>query len=394
MSEERPVGLDFYRALPLFTRFDDVTHGENYAPLPDGWSVGAADVVGSTALIEAGRYKVVNTIGAGVVCAQVNALSAAIGARGSGDLPFVFGGDGAVFAVPPEGREASEKALAATVHWARAAWNVELRAAMASVAELRAEGHDVRVARMAPEEDSTVAYAMFEGGGARHLERSMKRGRFAVDPGNPSVRPDLSGLSCRWDPVESRFGTIVSLLVVPEPDASQEALDRLYARIDRIARGLERGGHPIPAAGPRWPVIARNLSAEWRAGRHDRSLLGTLGRTAHVVGENAFAWGLDRLNRVAGRFDPKRYARVLSQNTDFRKISDGLMMTIDCDPATLRKLRRVLERAKRDGVARYGLSEQEEAIVTCIVPSAVEDDHIHFVDGAKGGYTLAAAAMG
>ena len=31
--------------------------------------------------------------------------------------------------------------------------------------------------------------------------------------------------------------------------------------------------------------------------------------------------------------------------------------------------------------------------MTCIVPSILRDDHIHFVDGADGGYTAAAAAM-
>ena len=385
---------DFYRALPLFTRFDDLTHAQNFTPLPAGWCVGAADVVGSTALIEAGRYKVVNTIGAAVICAQVNAVSGASGegARG-GDLPFVFGGDGAVFAVPPEKCAASAAALAATVHWARAAWNIELRAAMASVDELREAGRDVRVARMAPDAGSSVAYAMFEGGGARHLEREMKRGRYGVAPGDPTARPDLAGLSCRWEPVAARHGAIVSLIAVPEPGAEQSELDKLYARIDGIARGLERGGHPLPSGGPRWPLVARNLAAEWRAARHGRSFVGTIARTGQVVAENAFAWGLDRFDRSAGRFDPKRYAQVLSQNADFRKISDGLMMTIDCDAATLARLRAVLDAAKADGLVRYGVCEQEEAIVTCIVPSAVEDDHIHFVDGAKGGYTLAAAEL-
>lgn len=385
--------VGFYRGLPLYTSFDDMTRAENYTPLPDDWSLGAADVVGSTAMIEQGRYKVVNTIGAGVVCAQINALASAIGTEGSGDLPFVFGGDGAVFAVPAQGRAASRRALAATVHWAHDAWGAELRAAMASVGDLRAAGHDVRVARMAPQEGSVVAYAMFEGGGARYLENEMKRGRYAIAPGDPTARPDLSGLSCRWDPIRSQHGAIVSLLVVPEQGAAQGELDRLYARIDAIVQGLDRAGHPVPTQGPRWPVVARNLQAEWHATRHDRSFAGTAGRLAHVVAENAFAWGLDRLGRKAGRFDPRHYARVLSENSDFRKISDGLMMTIDCDPATLRKLRRVLDRARAKGLVRYGVSEQEEAIVTCIVPSAVADDHIHFVDGAKGGYTLAAAGL-
>ena len=31
--------------------------------------------------------------------------------------------------------------------------------------------------------------------------------------------------------------------------------------------------------------------------------------------------------------------------------------------------------------------------MTCLVPSAVESEHMHFVDGAAGGYARAAALM-
>ena len=31
--------------------------------------------------------------------------------------------------------------------------------------------------------------------------------------------------------------------------------------------------------------------------------------------------------------------------------------------------------------------------MTCIVPSFMRDDHLHFVDGADGGYTRAALAL-
>ena len=44
-------------------------------------------------------------------------------------------------------------------------------------------------------------------------------------------------------------------------------------------------------------------------------------------------------------------------------------------------------------LVRYGLHQQDEALVTCIVPSVMRDDHVHFVDGAAGGYTQAALQM-
>ena len=73
--------------------FDALADPQVYTSLPDDWVVGLADVVDSTAAIEAGRYKAVNTAGAAVISAVTNAL-------GRVDFPFSFGGDGATFAVP------------------------------------------------------------------------------------------------------------------------------------------------------------------------------------------------------------------------------------------------------------------------------------------------------
>ena len=43
--------------------------------------------------------------------------------------------------------------------------------------------------------------------------------------------------------------------------------------------------------------------------------------------------------------------------------------------------------------AYWGAFRQEAAQLTCFVPSITERGHVHFVDGAGGGYTMAAKAM-
>ncbi|MGO8286837.1 DUF3095 family protein, partial [Rhizobium ruizarguesonis] len=76
---------DFFAAVPLFSEFECVTDAANYRPLPDGWVLALADIVGSKQAIGAGRYKDVNMAGASVISAVLNAV-------GKGDYPFVFGG--------------------------------------------------------------------------------------------------------------------------------------------------------------------------------------------------------------------------------------------------------------------------------------------------------------
>jgi hypothetical protein len=93
--------------------------------------------------------------------------------------------------------------------------------------------------------------------------------------------------------------------------------------------------------------------------------------------------------RVGG-FDPARYNRQLVENTDFRKFDDGLRMTLDCTPDFADRVEALLMTAEAGGIARCGTHRQAAALMTCFVPSATRSDHVHFVDGATGGYAAAA----
>ncbi len=70
---------EFFATVPVFTEFEGVADAGNYRPLPDGWILALADIVGSTQAIEGGRYKDVNMAGASVISAVLNAV-------GKGDL--------------------------------------------------------------------------------------------------------------------------------------------------------------------------------------------------------------------------------------------------------------------------------------------------------------------
>jgi hypothetical protein len=65
-------------------------------------------------------------------------------------------------------------------------------------------------------------------------------------------------------------------------------------------------------------------------------------------------------------------------------------MTLDCTSALADQLEGLLASAERAGVARWGAHRQTSALMTCFVPSPTRHDHVHFVDGAMGGYAAAA----
>ena len=107
-----PGGSDpFYGSIAVFRGFASLMDPALYSPLPDDWTVGVADIVESTKAIAAQRYKAVNMAGAAVIASITNALDGR-------EFPFVFGGDGASFAVPPRDAETARQALAATAAWA------------------------------------------------------------------------------------------------------------------------------------------------------------------------------------------------------------------------------------------------------------------------------------
>ena len=367
----------FFDALPALDTFADVADPTRYAPLPDDWVVGVSDIVGSTLAVAEGKYKTVNMIGAAVISAQINTQKGLT-------FPYVFGGDGAGFALPAERRDAAAEALDAVRNWAKAEFGMSLRVALVPVADIRAANHDVSVAKYRASEG--VSYAMFAGGGLSWAETRMKEGAFALPTGN--AQPDLEGLSCRWSHAPSRKGTILSVVI--EPQEGGPAFLKAVADVVAVVDRLERGGHPVPPEGPGtdWPPAGATLEAHASRGS------GSFGKARRrVLFETFVAWVLLKTKIKLGGFDPTYYRATVGRNADFRKFDDGLKMTLDCDRATVEDLRRILNAASDAGVLRFGMHEQSEAMMTCFVPSIMTDDHVHFIDGAGGGYTQAATQI-
>ncbi|MGR9432638.1 DUF3095 domain-containing protein [Rhizobium leguminosarum] len=372
---------DFFAEVPLFSEFEGVTDAANYRPLPDGWVLALADIVGSTQAIGAGRYKDVNMAGASVISAVLNAV-------GKGDYPFVFGGDGALIALPGSLEAAAREALAAAQVWVEEDLNLVLRIAIVPVADTRAEGLDVRVARYSA--SPYVTYAMFWGGGTSWAERQMKLGRYGIARAPAGTRPDLTGLSCRWSPIDARNGEIVSIIAVPGEGRPGREFQELVSGIVAITTEQNRDSHPVPADGPDLAFSLHGINREAKATAPPRRLLW---QKLFIFLQLGITVACYRLGIPLGRFDARRYKRDVADNSDFRKFDDGLKMTIDVDAEHLKRIETLLQQAQAKGVARYGLHRQSSALMTCFVPTPIARDHIHFIDGAAGGYAVAASQI-
>jgi hypothetical protein len=262
-----------------------------------------------------------------------------------------------------------------------------LRVALVPVADIRRQRLDVRVARYAPSEN--LSYAMFSGGGLGWAEAAMKRGEFAVPMAPPGTQPDLSGLSCRFEEIPSVRGLILSVLVVPAQGADAAAFRKLIEDVTAQVERSPDSGRPVPPGGPplRWPP--QGVEFEARAQRGGSLLRRRAGVLAHTL----FAYLIMRFGISVGGFVPKAYVQQVVENSDFRKYDDGLRMVLDCTTELERMLTERLALAASAGIARYGLHRQDAAMMTCFTPSALRSDHVHFIDGARGGYASAETAL-
>jgi hypothetical protein len=372
---------EYYAQLPVFDGFDSIMDPARYQPLPDDWLIGLTDVVRSTQAIEGGRYKAVNTAGASVIAAVSNALKGR-------SFPYVFGGDGASFAVSSHDEALARDALASTAAWARDELQLELRTALVPVEAVKEHGLNVSVSRFAPSKN--VSYAMFSGGGLAWAERAMRDGRFLVAPAAAGVRPDLAGLSCRWNDIPATRGVILSLLVAPVTNgdvAFRKLIEELLVDLENSSEVTR----PVPEGAPGigWPPPGLDLEARASGKAGD----GLFMRRVRVIFGTLIAYFVMRFGIRIGSFDPAVYRRDVVENSDFRKYDDNLRMTLDCTPDLADRIERRLLQAEADKVARFGIHRQPAAIMTCIVPSIAESNHVHFIDGAAGGYALAARRL-
>ena len=381
--------LHFYHDLPELASFDQAVESTGHREVPADWCVVIADVAASTQAIAGGRYKDVNTVGVACIAAVLNV-------QRSVRIPFVFGGDGATFAVPGELREAVMAALRQAQRLARESFGLSLRVGLVPVADLLARDLWVRVAkvRLSPQ----VLQSAFSGRGWNEAERLVKdaaaTGVLRVDENDGPCEGSFEGFECRWESVPSFQDHKLAILVAAlssGPTSDLQTYREVLASITQIY-GEVPSYHPLRAQAMHLSFDAAQLSHEARV---RASHLGLVARVRYRVG--MMLQNLAGAYLFAAKKDTKaapwsRYIADMVENSDFRKFDGMLRMVIDGSDAQYQALRASLDALHREGRLVYGLHPSREALLTCIVFSH-DGNHLHFVDGSDGGYAVAAGEL-
>jgi len=201
---------------------------------------------------------------------------------------------------------------------------------------------------------------------------------FAEDP------LDLSGMQCRWDRIKPPkiIYEVVSLLAIARNTVNQSlAFKKVIDSVDAIY-GTAQSRTPVTVENLRLKSTLAKLGLEVRTrmgGFNIFNLLNTWIRT-----NLGYLYYKTRKGKV--------YLRNLVSMSDTLVI-DGRINTVISGTAEQREmLVSELNKLEATGEIIYGLHVSKESVISCYVRN-VNDKHIHFIDGAEGGYTKAAGMI-
>ena len=359
----------FFANMPATDDFESFSDRARYKPLPDGWDVVLTDVVNSTAAIEEARYREVNLLGAAsIVTAQQTC--------GRLPFPYSFGGDGAVLAVPRNVATLVTEALQRLSTFARERFDLELRVGRVPIEAVRDARKDVNVCKYRL--PSGIDLALFQGGGVELCESLVKatQSNYRLPPLEGAVA-SLGALSCPVQPLTSRNGAIVSLLVrCGEFSTYGTFFDTIQSEIG----GSIASVHPLRPDDLKPSLPAQSASDDARLAGGGIAKLIRRGKS--LAGYSAMAAGLGG-----------PLFRTMCAHSDNHKFDDVLRLVLDLSPEQRAKVSDTCDAMRQQGLLRYGLHVADHALVTCVIRGPLRGQHLHFIDGGAGGFSVAARQM-
>jgi hypothetical protein len=263
-------------------------------------------------------------------------------------------------------------------------FQLDLRVGTVPVAQVYKDGYEINISKFAISDFFSIPIVLGEG--LHYAESLIKAEDYLLDGQQEDLQQelDLNGMQCRWDkiPPPENVNEIVTILVVaPQMDKQAEAYSKVITLIDEIYGGIKKR-QPISIAKLKLKTTFNRLSTEMRARMGKIKIL-----------ELIRDWFINSFGKIYFLTSSgKRYLNKLVEMSDTLVI-DGKINTVICGNEQQRlKLTQALDELERAGEIIYGLYISQESVMSCYVRD-LKDSHIHFVDGADGGYTKAARVL-
>lgn len=348
-----------------------------FKDVPACWFIVITDIKSSTAAVKSGAHENVNLIATGSIATVLNiAFSHKI------RVPFFFGGDGATFIVPPALIDQVMESLFIFKANTLENYGLELRTGKVNVGETYKNHQQLKICKYLSSTNFTIPIVI--GNGLSFAEKIIKGDDYEDDISEKQGAIDLSGMQCRWDKISPPVDTqeVISLIVtVPEELAQQQSFSKVIALLDQIYGSAEK----------RQPISVAKLIFRTSFNNMRREMMARLGEIKMV--ELIKSWIINLYGKIYFKTKSgQRYLMRLVEMSDTLVI-DGRINTVITGTAKQRlALQKELNKLEESNEIVYGIFVSTASVMSCYVRDLV-DDHIHFVDGAEGGYTKAAGML-
>ncbi|KRT13999.1 hypothetical protein ASU31_21535 [Pedobacter ginsenosidimutans] len=370
----------FYSNLPIYKMplHQLLIKNQLFEKVVASWCVIITDIKHSTVAVNSGQHENVNLIATGSIVAVLN-----IAFKANISVPFFFGGDGATFIVPPSIVDDVMKSLLKYRDNTLQNFNLDLRTGIMPVEEIYKQGYRLNICRFSSAETFSIPIVL--GDGLAYAEQIIKGENYLLgghDTASDEI--DLSGMQCRWDKIEppENSDEVVTLIVIASEIEQQAiAFSKVIHHLDKIYGTPEK----------RQPISVSKLIFKTSFNSLGKEMKHRIGKIR--LFELFKSWLINIYGYIYFRTERgKKYLKQLVEMSDTLVI-DGRINTVITGTAQQRLiLQKELNQLEKNNEILYALYVSGESIMSCYVRD-LEDDHIHFVDGADGGYTQAAGIL-
>lgn len=370
----------FYTRLPVnqIPLHELLTEEHLFYPVPASWHIIITDVKKSTQAVASGKHETVNLVATGSIVVVLN-----ISYKADIAIPFFFGGDGATFLVPDSLVHSCMTALQKHSENVKQNFGLDLRVGQVSVKSITEGGCVLKISKLKTSDLFSIPIVL--GNGLTYAEKIIKSENYLAEKVVATdLELDLTGMQCRWakikPPVHSE--EVVSLLIIARNGHNQSgAFIKVIDLINEIY-GDNTARNPIT-------VERLKLRATFQKLRRESRIRTGAGNLIWIL------W--TRLKLLFGPLyfktkQGKTYLHQLVQLSDTLVIDGRINTVISGTAAQRSKLVLGLEKLEDSGEILFGHFVSRESIISCYVRN-MNEKHIHFIDGADGGYTMAAKVL-
>jgi hypothetical protein len=349
-----------------------------FTEVPKEWNIIVTDIKNSTQAVQEGKQQLVNLAATGSIVACLN-ISRAKGI----DIPFFFGGDGATLLVPNE--ILPDCLFALQLHQERCSLSFDfyLRVGHRNVSQLKDQGAQLKIAKY--KRNDLHRMPIILGDALQIAERSIKESEPQAALEQMAYNLDLQGMECKWDKIKppQKGNEVLTLIISAATVASQSELySEVLNKIDLIY-GEDTIRHPISAG---------KLKMVHHLSRFKNEV--QMKYKEVTAGKVAASWWRSVAASIFTQYTRpgKNYLHELIQLTETLLLDGSINTVITGEAAQRDELLAYLDQLEGEDKLKYGYYTSSSSILSCFV-TAVDDYHIHFLDGDNGGYTQASKVL-